>query len=419
VSFLVEGEMQKLVRLEEVLHERVIGQDDPCGRWPTPSAAAGPACPTPTGPSARSFLGPTGVGKTELARALADYLFDDERAMVRIDMSEYMEKHAVARLIGAPPGYIGYDEGGQLTEAVAAALQRGLLDEIEKAHPDVFNVLLQVMDDGRLTDGQGRTVDFTNAVLIMTSNLPGDPLAFFKPEFVNRVDEMIRFRPLTEADLGHIVGIQLATCSSSGWRPGASGWMSPTRRRRSCAREGLRPHFGARPLKRVIQREIGDRVAVAILGGQGGRGRHRGGRRRRRRAHGECQRRHLISRRMSLGPSISTHRARYCRRCSSFGGRPDAGSTQTGTPWRNGAPVHHTRRCRPSGTSSSVGVPPLSRQEVCSCPQPSSSVPSGETRARASSPISWPRRWRWWSATRAATTPATPSWSTASASPSS
>ena len=166
--------------------------------WPTPSAAAGPACPTRTGPiGSFLFLGPTGVGKTELARALAEFLFDDERAMVRIDMCEYMEKHSVARLIGAPPGYVGYDEGGQLTEAVRRRPYAVvLLDEIEKAHPDVFNVLLQLLDDGRLTDGQGRTVDFTNVVLIMTSNLPGDPTDFFRPEFINRIDEIVRFRSL-------------------------------------------------------------------------------------------------------------------------------------------------------------------------------------------------------------------------------
>ena len=209
------------------------------------------------------------MGKTELARALAEFLFDDERAMVRIDMSEYMEKHSVSRLIGAPPGYVGYDEGGQLTEAVRRRpYSVVLLDEIEKAHPDVFNVLLQLLDDGRLTDGQGRTVDFTNVVLIMTSNLPGDPLDFFKPEFINRVDDIIRFRSLTEDDLGaHRRRSSSRTCAS-GWPTGASRSRSPTRPRRSLAHEGFDPAFGARPLKRVIQREIGDRVAILVLEGK-------------------------------------------------------------------------------------------------------------------------------------------------------
>ena len=188
--------MAKLIRLEEVLHERVVGQDEAVVAVANAIRRSRAGLSDPNRPiGSFLFLGPTGVGKTELARSLAEFLFDDERAMVRIDMSEYMEKHSVSRLIGAPPGYVGYDEGGQLTEAVRRRPYAVvLLDEIEKAHPDVFNVLLQVLDDGRLTDGQGRTVDFTNVVLIMTSNLPGDPRDFFKPEFVNRIDDIVRFR---------------------------------------------------------------------------------------------------------------------------------------------------------------------------------------------------------------------------------
>jgi ATP-dependent Clp protease ATP-binding subunit ClpB len=189
--------------------------------------------------------------------------------MVRIDMGEYMEKHTVSRLIGAPPGYVGYDEGGQLTEAVRRRPYAViLLDEIEKAHPDVFNVLLQVLDDGRLTDGQGRTVDFTNTVMIMTSNLPGDPGAFFKPEFLNRVDDIIRFRELTEGDLRHIVDIQIARLRD---RLADSKRIELTVTDAAMsllAAEGYDPAFGARPLKRVIQREIGDRAAVLILEGR-------------------------------------------------------------------------------------------------------------------------------------------------------
>ena len=214
------------------------------------------------------FLGPTGVGKTELARTLAEFLFDDERAMVRVDMGEYQEKHTVARLIGAPPGYVGYDEGGQLTEAVRRRPYAVvLLDEIEKAHADVFNVLLQVLDDGRLTDGQGRTVDFTNAVLIMTSNLPGEPKDFFKPEFLNRIDEIVRFRSLTEDDISAIVVIQLRQLHERLAARRLSLQVTDSARR-WLAHRGYDPAYGARPLRRLIQREIGDKLALSLLEGR-------------------------------------------------------------------------------------------------------------------------------------------------------
>ncbi|QGG96770.1 ATP-dependent Clp protease ATP-binding subunit [Actinomarinicola tropica] len=269
VSRLMEGEMAKLVRLEDVLHQRVVGQDDAVTVVANAIRRSRAGLSDPDRPiGSFLFLGPTGVGKTELARSLADFLFDDERAMVRIDMSEYMEKHSVSRLIGAPPGYVGYDEGGQLTEIVRRRPYAVvLLDEIEKAHPDVFNVLLQLLDDGRLTDGQGRTVDFTNTVLIMTSNLPGDPREFFKPEFINRVDDIVRFRALTEDDLTQIVEIQLERLRrrlaerriTLDVTPAAAALLS---------HEGFDPAFGARPLKRVIQRELGDRLALALLDGK-------------------------------------------------------------------------------------------------------------------------------------------------------
>jgi len=269
VSRLMEGEMAKLVRLEEVLHERVIGQDEAVTAVANAIRRSRAGLSDPHRPiGSFLFLGPTGVGKTELARSLADFMFDDERAMVRIDMSEYMEKHAVSRLIGAPPGYVGYDEGGQLTEAIRRRPYAVvLLDEIEKAHADVFNVLLQLLDDGRLTDGQGRTVDFTNTVLIMTSNLPGDPRDFFKPEFINRIDEIVRFRELTEDDLTHIVEIQLRGLRArlAARRIDLEVTDAATA---ALAHQGYDPAFGARPLKRVIQRELADTLAVQILDGK-------------------------------------------------------------------------------------------------------------------------------------------------------
>ncbi len=269
VSRLMEGEMQKLVHLEELLHRRVIGQDTAVSATANAIRRSRAGLSDPNRPIGSSmFLGPTGVGKTELARALAEFLFDDERAMVRIDMAEYMEKHAVSRLIGAPPGYVGYDEGGQLTEAVRRRpYSVVLLDEIEKAHPEVFNVLLQVLDDGRLTDGQGRTVDFTNCVLIMTSNLRGEPIEYFKPEFVNRIDEIVRFRSLEQADLGAIVDIQLEHLIERMASRRITLAVTP-RARLVLAEKGYDPDFGARPLKRLIQKTIADAAALLILEGK-------------------------------------------------------------------------------------------------------------------------------------------------------
>ena len=269
VSRLMEGEMAKLVHLEDLLHQRVIGQDHAVSAVAHAIRRSRAGLSDPDRPiGSFMFLGPTGVGKTELARAVAEYLFDDQRAMVRIDMGEYMEKFSVTRLIGAPPGYVGYDEGGQLTEAVRRRPYSViLLDEIEKAHPDVFNVLLQVLDDGRLTDGQGRTVNFTNVVLIMTSNLAADPTTFFKPEFLNRVDDIIRFRSLTEDDLTRILTIQLDSLRKRMAARRITLNVSDAALT-VLAREGFDPAYGARPLKRLLQREISDRAAVLILEGK-------------------------------------------------------------------------------------------------------------------------------------------------------
>ncbi|HKH25784.1 MAG TPA: AAA family ATPase, partial [Acidimicrobiia bacterium] len=278
VTRLMEGEMQKLVRLEEVLHERVIGQDDAVRAVANAIRRSRAGLSDPNRPiGSFLFLGPTGVGKTELARSLADFLFDDEHAMVRIDMSEYQEKHNVSRLVGAPPGYVGYEEGGQLTEAVRRRPYAViLLDEIEKAHSDVFNLLLQIMDDGRLTDGHGRTVDFTNTVLIMTSNLGGGAdeatvlaamRAHFKPEFLNRVDEIVVFHRLDERHIEQIVGLQLARLEDR-LAERNLGLSMTDEAKAHVARVGYDPDFGARPLKRVLQREVADPIALKLLQGE-------------------------------------------------------------------------------------------------------------------------------------------------------
>ena len=269
VSRLMEGETAKLIRLEEHLHERVVGQDEAVSVVANAIRRSRVGLGDPDRPiGSFLFLGPTGVGKTELARSLAAFLFDDEGAMVRIDMSEYLEKHSVSRLIGAPPGYVGYDSGGQLTEAVRRRPYAVvLLDEVEKAHSDVFGVLLQLLDDGRLTDGQGRTVDFTNVVLIMTSNLKGEPGNFFRPEFVNRIDDIVRFRPLEPDDLASILDIQLAGLRRR-LDPQRLGLEVSSDARGHLARAGYDPAFGARPLKRLIQRAIGDPLAIAMLEGR-------------------------------------------------------------------------------------------------------------------------------------------------------
>jgi ATP-dependent Clp protease ATP-binding subunit ClpB len=272
----MESEVAKLVHMEERLHERVVGQDAAVEAVSNALRRSRAGLQDPNRPiGAFLFIGPTGVGKTELARALAEFMFDSEQAMVRIDMSEYMEKHTVARLIGAPPGYVGYEEGGQLTEAVRRRPYSViLLDEIEKAHSDVFNVLLQVMDDGRLTDGQGRTVDFKNTVLIMTSNVPGGlegVRATFKPEFVNRLDEIVEFEPLTREQIGEIVALQVAKLTDRVRERGVEIELTDDARR-LIGNLGYDPAYGARPLKRVIQKQLVDKLALKLLEGEFGPG---------------------------------------------------------------------------------------------------------------------------------------------------
>jgi ATP-dependent Clp protease ATP-binding subunit ClpB len=290
VDRMLEGEKEKLLRMEEQISKRVVGQADAVKAVATAVRRARAGLQDPNHPiGSFMFLGPTGVGKTELTKALAEFLFDDESALIRIDMSEYMEKHSVARLIGAPPGYVGYEEGGALTEAVRRRpYQVVLFDEIEKAHPDVFNVLLQVLDDGRLTDGQGHTVDFRNTLIVMTSNLGAELLvnqpegedtdavrdqvmaivrASFRPEFLNRVDEIILFHRLQKSDMARIVDIQMVRLArlleerkiTIKLEPSARDWL---------ADKGWDPAYGARPLKRVIQKSVQDPLAEMILSGR-------------------------------------------------------------------------------------------------------------------------------------------------------
>jgi ATP-dependent Clp protease ATP-binding subunit ClpB len=292
VSKMLEGEVKKLVNMEERLRQRVIGQDEAVERVSNAVRRSRAGLSDPRRPiGSFIFLGPTGVGKTELARALAEFLFDDEHSLVRIDMSEYMEKHAVSRLIGAPPGYVGYEEGGQLTEQIRRRPYAVILfDEIEKAHQDVFNILLQILDDGRLTDGQGRTVDFKNTVIIMTSNIGSSYLqaegmrsgkdfeeasqhvmnalhAHFKPEFLNRVDDIIIFHPLGKEQLVRIVDLRLEDLRRLLADRKISIELTDAAKE-LLFNEGYDPNFGARPLKRAIQKLVQDPLALKILDGE-------------------------------------------------------------------------------------------------------------------------------------------------------
>jgi ATP-dependent Clp protease ATP-binding subunit ClpB len=287
VSRMLESDVQKLIHMEERLRLRVVGQDEGISAVSRALRRARSGLQDPNRPiGSFIFLGPTGVGKTELAKALAEFMFDSEQALIRIDMSEFMEKHSVARLIGAPPGYVGYDEGGYLTEAVRRKPYSVLLfDEIEKAHPDVFNILLQILDDGRLTDGHGRTVDFKNTIAVMTSNIGGqwlqDPLlgdgerkdrtmealrATFKPEFINRIDDIVIFRSLAMEDIERIIDIQLGLIRKRLQERKLILELTPAAKE-YISKEGYSPVYGARPLKRVLQKQILDTLAMNLLEG--------------------------------------------------------------------------------------------------------------------------------------------------------